>query len=123
MAGTIVYYSISGNTKAFAHRFNADGHEVVPVRMAKGITRPFVLFTPTYNFGEIPAPVRRFLNENGRYMQSVVSFGNKNWGEGFAKAGDKVSELYVVPLLLKVEMRGGDREYNVVKEKLNGGLS
>lgn len=123
MAKTIVYYSISGNTKAFANRFTADGYEVVPLRQAKGIDRPFVLFTPTYNFGDIPAPVRRFLNEHGRYMKSVVSFGNQNWGAVFARSGDLVSELYAVPLLLKIEMRGGDREYNTVKEKLNGGLS
>ena len=118
----IVYYSLSGNTKAFANRFKADGYEVMTNRQAGGIAQPFVLFTPTYNFGGIPAPVKRFLNEYSRHMQAVVSFGNLNWGAGFALAGEKVAEQYAVPLLMKIEMRGGDKEYEIIRERLNGGI-
>lgn len=122
MINSIVYYSLSGNTKSFADRFKRDGFDIIDYRDAAGINEPFVLFTPTYNFGEIPAPVDRFLSSNHENMKYVVSFGNMNWGVGYALAGVKVNQKYGVPLLLKVEMRGTNAEYEKVKEILNGGV-
>lgn len=114
----IVYYSLSGNTKAFAKRFEKDDYSVLSIRNADSINKPFVLFTPTYNFGEVPAPVERFLRKHSDNMAAVVSFGNMNWGEKYAAAGEKISAIYGVPLLLKVELRGSDKEYEKVKELL-----
>lgn len=114
----IVYYSLSGNTKAFAKRFEKDGCSVLSIREASALNAPFVLFTPTYNFGEIPAPVERFLTKHSDNMRAVVSFGNMNWGEKYAAAGEKIRNKYGVPLLLKVELRGSDIEYEKVKELL-----
>lgn len=115
----IVYYSLSGNTQAFAKRFEKDGYSVLSIREADSINTPFVLFTPTYNFGEVPAPVERFLRKHADNMRAVVSFGNMNWGEKYAAAGEKIRDRYGVPLLLKVELRGSDREYEKVKELLS----
>ena len=115
----IVYYSLSGNTGAFAKRFEKDGFTVLSIREADLMNKPFVLFTPTYNFGEVPAPVERFLNRKAADIRAVVSFGNMNWGENYAAAGEKIRDRYGVPLLLKVELRGSSREYEKVKELLS----
>lgn len=117
----IVHYSLTGNTRAFAERFTADRYEVQALAEAQG-EEPYVLFTPTYNFGQVPDKVSAFLQHNSDNLIGVVAFGNRNWGAHFAKAGDSISEQYGVPLLGRVELRGTDSDYNYVKERLNGGI-
>lgn len=113
----IVYYSLTGNTKAFAERYLAEGYEVIPLGNAKP-NAPYTLFTPTYNFGEVPREVSEFLDNNHGNLTGVVSFGNRNWGGKFAKAGEIISEKYRVPLIRKVEMRGTDEDFAEVLRKL-----
>lgn len=125
MVSKIIYYSLSGNTKAFAQKFDEDGYEVRSIRDVGGeVNEDFFLFTPTYNFGEVPAPVDRFLQVNHEHAQAVVSFGNMNWGAGYALAGEKVKEKYGIPLLMKIEMRGSNKEYGKLKEMMRqyGGI-
>lgn len=108
----VVYYSLTGNTESFASKFS----DSLTLEQAQGIAEPYVLFTPTYNFGEVPQPVREFLDNNEAYLRGVVAFGNRNWGAKFAQAGDVISELCGVPLLRKVEMRGTEKDYEYLKE-------
>lgn len=114
----IVYYSLTGNTKAFAERYLAEGYEVIPLGNAKP-NAPYTLFTPTYNFGEVPREVSQFLDNNHGNLTEVVSFGNRNWGGKFAKAGEIISDRYGVPLIRKVEMRGTDDDYEYIKERIS----
>lgn len=117
----IIYYSITGNTKAFAERFTAEGFEVEALKDANP-SEPFVLFTPTYTFGEVPVKVQRFLEDHSEYLAAVVSFGNRNWGEEFGKAGDVISTNYGVPLLYKVELRGVDKDFHKIRRRLSDGI-
>lgn len=103
----VVYYSLTGNTESFAHRFPNS----LTLEQAQYMTEPYVLFTPTYNFGEVPEPVCEFLDHNEDYLRGVVAFGNRNWGAKFAQAGDLIAEVCGVPLLRKVEMRGTDGDF------------
>lgn len=116
----IVYYSMTGNTRAFAKRFEADGFAVQSIDSAP--SEPFILFTPTYNFGKVPDKVAAFLGKHGGHLAGVVAFGNRNWGGNFAKAGDVITEQYNVPLLRKVELRGTETDYIEIKGRLNGGI-
>ena len=46
-------------------------------------------------------------NENNRkYIASVCSSGNMNWGTLFGKAADKIEEKYGIPVLMKFELSG-----------------
>lgn len=110
----VIYYSITGNTKAFASRFRS----ALPVEVFISTEVPFVIFTPTYNFGEIPEPVADFLHKNHSHLRGVVAFGNRNWGDNFAKAGDLISEKYNVPLIRKIELRGTDQDFEAIKEMI-----
>ena len=66
------------------------------------------LVTFTTNFGEIPDTTEKFLkNENNRkYIKSVSSSGNMNWGTLFGKAADNIEEKYGIPVLMKFELSG-----------------
>ena len=66
------------------------------------------LVTFTTNFGEIPDTTEKFLeNENNKkYIKSVSSSGNMNWGTLFGKAADNIEEKYGIPVLMKFELSG-----------------
>lgn len=119
MSKTIVHYSISGNTRAFAKRFQNDGYTTLSIKEAEDIEKPFILFTPTYNFGRIPAPITRYLEKKEVYLRGVVSFGDRGWGDMFATAGDLISQKYNVPLIAKVEKRGTSQDYLKIRRELH----
>jgi protein involved in ribonucleotide reduction len=113
----IVYYSMTGNTKSFAERFASEGYEVASITESPS-SEDFVLITPTYDFGEVPKVVQRFLEQYGERLKAVVATGNRNWGGFFGKSGDIISTNYSVPLLHKVELRGTDEDFRIIKERL-----
>lgn len=118
----IIYYSMSGNTKSFVERFETEGYGVLSLAEVKEVNDPYVLFTPTYSFGEIPKPVTDFLERNSAQLKAVVSSGNRNWGAFFGKAGELIQAKYGVPLLHKFELRGTQQDFDTVKERLDGGF-
>ena len=44
--------------------------------------------------------------------------GNRNWGQNFAKAGRTISEEYHVPLLMKFEVQGSNKDVIEFKNKV-----
>lgn len=110
----IVYYSFTNNTKAFIEKYF---EEYDPMSIEEGsIDCPFLLITPTYDFGQIPTVVEEWLDDNHQHMVGVVSNGNRNWGELYARAGDLISDSYNVPLILKIELRGNEEDSKIIKE-------
>lgn len=110
----IVYYSFTNNTLAFVEKYFEDYD---PMSIEEGsVNCPFLLITPTYDFGQIPEVVEEWLDENHQHMVGVVSNGNRNWGELYARAGDLISDRYNVPLILKIELRGNEEDSNIIKE-------
>ena len=110
----IVYYSFTNNTLAFVEKYFEDYD---PMSIEEGsVNCPFILITPTYDFGQIPEVVEEWLDENHQHMVGVVSNGNRNWGELYARAGDLISDRYNVPLILKIELRGNEEDSNIIKE-------
>lgn len=118
----IVYYSITGNTKAFANKMVGEGYKVASLKEAQDIDEPYIIFSPTYNFGQIPIQVKKFLDKNKTLLRGVVGFGNLNWGEFFCSAGKQISSLYHVPLLGMVEMRGTEEDLTKIKETMQNGV-
>lgn len=118
MKPEIYYYSLTGNTKAFAERFKAEGYGVKQLE-DYDLLSPFILFTPTYNFGKVPEEVATFIESNFRNTIGVVAFGNRNWGDNFANAGRVISSQYPTPLIGEVEMRGTDEDFERILLALN----
>ena len=106
-----VYYdSKTGNVQRFIDKIKKERPEWSFVKISSDmeISENGHLVTFTTNFGEIPDTTEKFLeNENNRkYIKSVSSSGNMNWGTLFGKAADNIEEKYGIPVLMKFELSG-----------------
>ena len=106
-----VYYdSKTGNVQRFIDKIKKERPEWSFVKISGDmeISENGHLVTFTTNFGEIPDTTEKFLeNKNNRkYIKSVSSSGNMNWGTLFGKAADKIEETYSIPVLMKFELSG-----------------
>ena len=106
-----VYYdSKTGNVQRFIDKIKKERPEWSFVKISGDmeILENGHLVTFTTNFGEIPDTTEKFLkNENNRkYIKSVSSSGNMNWGTLFGKAEDNIEEKYGIPVLMKFELSG-----------------
>ena len=106
-----VYYdSKTGNVQRFIDKIKKERPEWSFVKISGDmeILENGHLVTFTTNFGEIPDTTEKFLeNENNRkYIESVCSSGNMNWGTLFGKATDNIEEKYGIPVLMKFELSG-----------------
>lgn len=103
----IVYDSRTGNVRRFV---NGLGRRTVAAAEAGELQEPFVLVTYTTGFGQVPDSTTRFLQKNGHCLAGVASSGNRNWGDGFAKAADRIAAQYRVPVLARFELSGTAKE-------------
>ncbi|MFC5449490.1 class Ib ribonucleoside-diphosphate reductase assembly flavoprotein NrdI [Paenibacillus aestuarii] len=99
----IAYDSKTGNVRRFIAKLKMPA---IQIEEAMKMDEPFVLVTYTTGFGQIPPKVAEFLESNHPQMVGVAASGNRNWGDGFAKSADRISELYDVPVLSKFELSG-----------------
>jgi protein involved in ribonucleotide reduction len=125
MSIDIVYFSnYSGNTKKFVEKLGIPAKRIPIDGSAIQVSRPYVLFVPTYGGGSdghaIPRQVRKFLNvaENRDLLHGIVGFGNTNFGEHFCKAADMISQKTGKPVIARVEIFGTDYDVQKVKERL-----
>ena len=125
----IIYYdSKTGTVQRFVDKVKKKRPEWIFIKIEPSmkIDREGHFLTFTTKIGHIPETTAGFLeNENNkRYIKSVSSSGNMNWGEYFAVAADKISEQYNIPILMKFELSGTNTEVeyfiNYVEENLNG---
>ncbi|MDT0700326.1 class Ib ribonucleoside-diphosphate reductase assembly flavoprotein NrdI [Staphylococcus chromogenes] len=113
----ICYYTFSMKTERFINKLN--DVEKVKINRDSLINKPYILVTPTYNIGEIPEEVDIFLNNNHANMIAVMSSGNRNWGENFAIAGEKIADRYKVDLIGKFEMYGTQNDVDKLINYIN----
>lgn len=75
------------------------------------------LITYTTGIGNVPSITKNFLINNFKLnrlqnLKSVSSSGNRNWGQHFGEAGDKISKKFNIKLLYKFELSGTDIDVN-----------
>lgn len=99
----IAYDSKTGNVRRFINKLQMPA---IQIEEAMKVDEPFVLVTYTTGFGQVPEKVSSFLESNASRMIGVAASGNRNWGDGFAKSADTISQLYDVPVLTKFELSG-----------------
>ena len=125
----IIYYdSKTGNVQRFVDKIKKNRPEwnFIKIEPSMEIDREGHFLTFTTKIGQIPETTLKFLENknNKRYIKSVSSSGNMNWGEHFAIAADSINESYNIPVLMKFELSGTNMqvEYfiNYVEENLNG---
>ncbi|ASN68068.1 hypothetical protein 8F11_33 [uncultured Caudovirales phage] len=111
----VYYASMTGNVRRFIAKTGVDA---INIKGAPIPTEPFVLVTYTFGFGDIPAEVDAWLTHNYKLLRGVAVSGNRNWGDNYGLAGDKISHKYGVPLILKFEQAGTPEDIRLFKERL-----
>ena len=115
----VVYFSFSGNVRRFIKRSEiSDVMEITKDNCTDPFEEPYILVTGTIGFGEVPKEVQSFLEINHHNLRAVAASGNRNWGQNFAKAGRTISEEYHVPLLMKFEVQGSNKDVIEFKNKV-----
>ncbi|KAB1480173.1 class Ib ribonucleoside-diphosphate reductase assembly flavoprotein NrdI, partial [Cronobacter sakazakii] len=83
---------------------------------------PYILVVPTYGgggtAGAVPRQVIRFLNDehNRALLRGVIAAGNRNFGEGFCRAGDIIAHKCQVPFLYRFELMGTGQDIDNVRK-------
>lgn len=111
----IVYYSQTGNVKRFIKRLNWNDDVIDLTTYNDMIQDDFIIVTGTTNFGQTPEIVETFLQQNNAHLKAVAASGNRNWGDLFAKAADNIAEQYNVPILVKFELSGFNKDIDSFK--------
>lgn len=117
---TIYYDSKTGNVERFVRKIAAKtGWECLKIADQLVASNPGHLITYTTKIGHVPESTERFMQANHSFILSVSSSGNMNWGTNFGLAADKTAAKYGIPLLLKFELSGLERDVNTFIEKVN----
>jgi protein involved in ribonucleotide reduction len=112
----VVYFSqVTETTHRFVKKLQVPGDTLrIPLRgdWEYGNAAPYILAVPTYGDSKgarlVPHQVIRFLNDaaNRAGCVGVISFGNRNFGRDFARAGRVIADKLNVPLLHIIELAG-----------------
>lgn len=124
----IYYDSKTGNVRRFSEKVKKERPEWVLVKVEEDtvVENEGHFITYTTSIGKIPQKtISFFKNENNRkYIKSVSSSGNMNWGKFFAIAADKISRDYKIPVGIKFELSGTnidvEKFIQCVEENING---
>ncbi|PCK18331.1 class Ib ribonucleoside-diphosphate reductase assembly flavoprotein NrdI [Bacillus pumilus] len=107
----ITYDSLTGNVQRFVDKITNNKYcKVKKITEDMLITEPFIHITYTIGFGEVPKLTQIFIHNNKDMLRGICSSGNKNWGNNFGVAADKIANQYNVPILLKFELAGTDSD-------------
>jgi protein involved in ribonucleotide reduction len=109
-----VYASRTGNVESIIGRLGIDALRIESG--SESVDEPFILFTYTDGYGDIPGEVEDFLLANGDKIQGVVVSGDQGYGEAFCQAGDKIAETYGCDVLYRVENDGTDEDITKIAE-------
>lgn len=113
----VIYYaSLTGNVRKFVRKSGLGG---VEIRSGIVAMRPYIIVTYTTGFGDIPDGVYEFIESNRKLLRGVAVSGNRNWGDNYGKAGDKIADRYGVPLLHKFELSGTQHDVETFKRKVD----
>jgi len=111
----IIYISRTGNVEYIVNKLNLPS---VNMKDVSNVSNPYFIFTYTDGLGEVPLEVSRFLNSNHKYCKGVIASGNRNFGtNNFCGCADTISKKYSIPVIHKIDLRGFESDYEIVKDK------
>ena len=108
------FASRTGNVEAIVNSLGIDALRIDDG--SENINEPFILFTYTDGYGDVPAEVENFLMVNGTLIQGVVCSGDTGYGDAYCQAADKISEDYGCEILYKVENSGTPEDIENIKK-------
>lgn len=110
----IIYYdSKTGNVERFINKIRSlTNWRCIKISDSMLVGREGHLITYTTQMGAVAETTLRFMEQNSDFVLSVSSSGNTNWGTNFGLAADKIAEKYSIPILIKFELSGLERDVN-----------
>lgn len=109
----VIVDSLTGMTLRFAKHLDFPyyqlGKDEIPFEKSQ-----FFLLTRSFNFGEIPLSTVQLLRRHYKNCIGVAVSGNRNWGENYGAAGDKIEKIYQIPCILKFEGSGFKHDWELV---------
>jgi len=113
----IVYASRTGNVEYLMSKLQIENTAIRIDDGTEVIGEDFILFTYTDGMGDIPFEVDSFMQsgDNKDHIKGVICSGDKNYGDCYCGAGDKISEEFNVPCLYKFENDGTDEDVEEIK--------
>ena len=112
-----VYASRTGNVESLVSKLGVDALFIQSGD--ETMKEPFVLFTYTDGYGDVPAEVESFLVNNGQNLKGVIVSGDTSYGEAYCLAGDKIADEYGVECLYKVENAGEASDIEAIQTILS----
>ncbi|MDI7660183.1 class Ib ribonucleoside-diphosphate reductase assembly flavoprotein NrdI [Cronobacter universalis] len=123
MSALIYFSSRSENTHRFIARLGLPAARIpLEDRERLRAEEPYILVVPTYGgggtAGAVPRQVIQFLNDehNRALLRGVIAAGNRNFGEGFCRAGDVIARKCQVPFLYRFELMGTGQDIDNVRK-------
>ncbi|EPO1791789.1 class Ib ribonucleoside-diphosphate reductase assembly flavoprotein NrdI [Cronobacter turicensis] len=123
MSALIYFSSRSENTHRFIARLGLPAARIsLEDRERLRADAPYILVVPSYGgggtAGAVPRQVIRFLNDehNRALLRGVIAAGNRNFGEGFCRAGDVIARKCQVPFLYRFELMGTGQDIENVRK-------
>ncbi|AKE94790.1 class Ib ribonucleoside-diphosphate reductase assembly flavoprotein NrdI [Cronobacter sakazakii] len=123
MTRLIYFSSRSENTHRFIARLGLPAARIpLEDRERLRADEPYILVVPTYGgggtAGAVPRQVIRFLNDehNRALLRGVIAAGNRNFGEGYCRAGDIIAHKCQVPFLYRFELMGTGQDIDNVRK-------
>ncbi len=123
MTRLIYFSSRSENTHRFIARLGLPAARIpLEDRERLRADEPYILVVPTYGgggtAGAVPRQVIRFLNDehNRALLRGLIAAGNRNFGEGYCRAGDIIAHKCQVPFLYRFELMGTGQDIDNVRK-------
>ncbi|MED3629090.1 class Ib ribonucleoside-diphosphate reductase assembly flavoprotein NrdI [Bacillus subtilis] len=115
----ITYESKTGNVRRFVKALQQElDIEAIEITDDTIINQEFIHITYTIGFGEVPERTLNFIKKNKNKIRGVAVSGNKVWGDNYGLAGDKLSAMFHVPLLLKFELSGTKQDLQKIIQEV-----
>lgn len=114
----IVYTSRTGNVRYIVGELKLPSVEITQGLV---VNEPYFLFTYTDGLGSTPEIIKTFLHnvDNQKYLKGVIASGNSNFGQYYCKSAEKISEVYNVPIIRKIDLRGTQEDLNSIINQYN----
>lgn len=111
----IVYASRTGNVQYIVNQLDIPS---VKIHDELIVEESYLLFTYTDGLGNVPKDVAKFISHNYHNCKGVIASGNSNFGKNvFCASADKLNEMYNIPVIHKIELRGFKKDYDLIVEK------
>lgn len=119
MVERLYYDSKTGNVDRFVRKVaEQTGWEILRIGEGTLVNQPGHFITFTTKFGDVPDQSVAFVRLNRHQLKSVSSSGNRNWGQNFGRAGDRLAEEFDLPLLFKFELSGTNQDVECFINKI-----